>query len=140
MTDAFIQLEQLTKVFPGNSEPAVDALDLSVRQGEIVMLVGPSGCGKTTTMKMINRLVEPTSGRIVIGGQDVTTANPNELRRGIGYVIQQGGLFPHMRVGDNVAAVLRLLGWSSKRIAPRVDEMLELVGMDPSTYRDRFPK
>jgi osmoprotectant transport system ATP-binding protein len=104
------------------------------------MLVGPSGCGKTTTMKMINRLVEPTSGRIMIGGQDVTRVNPDELRRGIGYVIQQGGLFPHMRVRENVAAVLQLVGWPSTRIAPRVDEMLDLVGLDPSVYRDRYPK
>ncbi|MEC3979057.1 ABC transporter ATP-binding protein [Amycolatopsis sp. H20-H5] len=140
MTDAFIKLEKLTKVFPGHTEPAVDELDLCVREGEIVMLVGPSGCGKTTTMKMINRLVEPTSGRIVIDGQDVTGVNPDELRRRIGYVIQQGGLFPHLRVRDNVAAVLRLLGWPKARIDPRVDEMLELVGLDPSVYRDRYPK
>jgi len=140
VTDPFIQLEKLTKTFPGIAEPAVDSLDLDVHEGEIVMLVGPSGCGKTTTMKMINRLVEPTSGRIVIDGQDVTDANPDELRRSIGYVIQQGGLFPHMRVRDNVAAVLQLLKWPAARIAPRVDEMLDLVGLDPSEYRDRYPK
>ncbi|WP_248761131.1 ATP-binding cassette domain-containing protein [Pseudarthrobacter sp. SSS035] len=140
MTDPFIHLENLTKTFPGCSEPAVDNLDLRVRKGEIVMLVGPSGCGKTTTMKMINRLVEPTSGRIIIDGQDVTDVDPNELRRSIGYVIQQGGLFPHRRVGDNVAAVLKLLKWPSSKIPARVDEMLDLVGLDPSQYRDRYPK
>lgn len=140
MADPFIQLEKLTKSFPGIDEPAVDSLDLDVHEGEIVMLVGPSGCGKTTTMKMINRLVEPTSGRIVIDGQDVTDADPDELRRGIGYVIQQGGLFPHMRVRDNVAAVLQLLKWPAAKISPRVDEMLDLVGLDPTVYRDRYPK
>ena len=140
MTDPFIHLQNLTKTFPGCAEPAVDNLDLQVRKGEIVMLVGPSGCGKTTTMKMINRLVEPTSGEIIIDGQDVTDADPNELRRSIGYVIQQGGLFPHRRVGDNVAAVLKLLKWPSSKIPARVDEMLDLVGLDPSEYRDRYPK
>jgi osmoprotectant transport system ATP-binding protein len=140
VTDSFIHLQNLTKTFPGSSVPAVDDLDLKVQKGEIVMLVGPSGCGKTTTMKMINRLVEPTSGRIIIDGQDVTAVDPNELRRSIGYVIQQGGLFPHWRVGDNVAAVLKLLRWSSSKIPARVDEMLDLVGLDPSLYRDRYPK
>ncbi|AXT84153.1 ABC transporter [Aeromicrobium sp. A1-2] len=140
MTDSFIHLQNLTKTFPNTSAPAVDDLDLKVRKGEIVMLVGPSGCGKTTTMKMINRLVEPTSGKIIIDGQDVTDADPTELRRSIGYVIQQGGLFPHWRVGDNVAAVLKLLKWPTAKIPARVDEMLELVGLDPSLYRDRYPK
>lgn len=140
MTDAFIHLQNLTKTFPNTSAPAVDNLDLKVRKGEIVMLVGPSGCGKTTTMKMINRLVEPSSGKIIIDGQDVTDADPTELRRSIGYVIQQGGLFPHWRVGDNVAAVLNLLKWPANKIPARVDEMLDLVGLDPSLYRDRYPK
>lgn len=140
MTDAFIHLQNLTKTFPNTVAPAVDNLDLKVRKGEIVMLVGPSGCGKTTTMKMINRLVEPSSGKIIIDGQDVTDTDPTELRRSIGYVIQQGGLFPHWRVGDNVAAVLKLLKWPGKKIPARVDEMLELVGLDPSVYRDRYPK
>lgn len=140
MTDSFIHLQNLTKTFPNTQTPAVDDLDLEVRKGEIVMLVGPSGCGKTTTMKMINRLVEPSSGKIIIDGQDVTEADPTELRRSIGYVIQQGGLFPHWRVGDNVAAVLKLIKWSTGRIQARVDEMLDLVGLDPSLYRDRYPK
>ena len=140
MTDTFIQLEHLTKTFPGTAEPAVDDLMLGVRKGEIVMLLGPSGCGKTTTLKMINRLVEPTSGCIIIGGQDVTDADPDELRRGIGYVIQQGGLLPHRRVRDNVAAVLQLLKWPAAKMSARVDEMLDLVGLDPTVYRDRYPK
>ena len=140
MTDIFIQLEHLTKTFPGTAEPAVDDLMLDVRKGEIVMLVGPSGCGKTTTLKMINRLVEPTSGRIIIDGQDVTDADPDELRRGIGYVIQQGGLFPHWRVRENAGSVLQLLKWASAKISGRVDEMLDLVGLDPTVYRDRYPK
>lgn len=140
MTDLLIHLQNVTKTFPNTSEPAVDNLDLKVNKGEIVMLVGPSGCGKTTTMKMINRLVEPSSGKIIIDGQDVTDADPTELRRSIGYVIQQGGLFPHWRVGDNVAAVLNLLKWPAGKISARVDEMLELVGLDPTLYRDRYPK
>ncbi len=139
MTDSFIHLQNLTKTFPNTSDPAVDNLDLKVRKGEIVLLLGPSGCGKTTTMKMINRLVEPSSGKIIIDGQDVTDADPTELRRSIGYVIQQGGLFPHWRVGDNVAVVLKLLKWPAGKIPGRVDEMLELVGLDPSLYRDRYP-
>lgn len=140
MTENFIELQGLTKTFPGHSDPVVDNLDLAVRRGEIVVLVGPSGCGKTTTMKLINRLIEPTSGRIVIDGEDVTGADPNELRRSIGYVIQQAGLFPHLRVADNVAAVLGLLKWPKHKIGPRVDEMLDMVGLDPSVYRARYPK
>jgi len=140
VTKNIIELQRITKTFPGHRDPVVDNLDLAVRRGEIVVLIGPSGCGKTTTMKMINRLVEPTSGNIIIDGQDVTAANPNELRRHIGYVIQEAGLFPHMRVADNVAAVLTLLKWPKNKIGPRVDEMLDLVGLDPSVYRDRYPK
>ena len=117
----------------------MDALDLEVGEGEITMLVGPSGCGKTTTLKMVNRLVEPTSGRIFLGGDDVTGADPVELRRRIGYVIQQVGLFPHLNVADNVATVPRLLKWDKERTRRRVDELLELVGLDPSEYRRRYP-
>ena len=135
-----IRLEGLTKRFSGHGEPAVDSLDLEIPAGEIVVLVGPSGCGKTTTMRMINRLIEPTSGKIVIGGEDVTRINPDQLRRRIGYVIQQVGLFPHMTIADNIAVVPRLLGWDKSRIAGRVDELLELVGLDAATYRGRFPK
>jgi osmoprotectant transport system ATP-binding protein len=140
VTKTLIQLEHLSKTYPGHSTPAVENLDLSISDGEIVMFIGPSGCGKTTTMKMINRLIEPSSGRIMIAGEDVTSMDPNELRRRIGYVIQQVGLFPHVRVGGNVGAVLRLLKWPADKIARRVDEMLDLVGLDPSVYRDSYPK
>lgn len=139
MVDA-IELRNITKQYPGHSRGVVEDLSLDVPRGEIVMLIGPSGCGKTTTLKMMNRLIEPTSGTILVDGQDVTTVDPAELRRSIGYVIQQVGLFPHLRVGENVAAVLRLLKWPKRRIADRVDEMLDLVGLQPSIYRERFPK
>jgi len=134
-----IRLENLTKVFPGQDEPAVDDLSMEIYEGEIVVLVGPSGCGKTTTMKMINRIIEPTSGRIFLGGEDVTKVNSNNLRRRIGYVIQQIGLFPHMTIADNIATVPKMLGWDKKRISDRVDELLDMVGIDRS-YRDRYPK
>jgi osmoprotectant transport system ATP-binding protein len=135
-----IRLENLTKMFPGQKDPAVDSLSLDIPEGEIVILVGPSGCGKTTTMKMINRIIEPTSGRILLDGEDVTDVNPDLLRRRIGYVIQQIGLFPHMTIADNIATVPRLLGWDKRRIAERVDELLETVGMEPGMYRNRYPK
>lgn len=134
-----IRLTGLTKHYPGQTEPAVEALDLDVPEGEIVVFVGPSGCGKTTTMKLINRLIEPTSGRIEIDGRDVTEVDPDRLRRGIGYTIQQTGLFPHRTVADNIATVPRLLGWGRERTAARVDELLAKVGLDPQIYRDRFP-
>jgi osmoprotectant transport system ATP-binding protein len=118
---------------------AVDDLSLTVPAGKICVLVGPSGCGKTTSLKMVNRLIEPTSGQILIGGRDVMAQDPIELRRGIGYVIQQVGLLPHLTVGDNVAIVPRLLGWDRARIAARVDELLALTGLAPATYRDRYP-
>lgn len=133
-----IRLEALTKRYP-NGQVAVDALDLEVTGGEVCVLVGPSGCGKTTTLKMINRLVEPTGGRIFIGDDDVTDVNPVVLRRRIGYVIQQVGLFPHLTVAANVATVPRLMGWDRQRTSRRVDELLELVGLDPAAYRDRYP-
>jgi osmoprotectant transport system ATP-binding protein len=137
---AMIELEGLGKQYPGQSVPAVDALDLTIEEGEIVILVGPSGCGKTTTLKMINRIIEPTSGTIRLQGEDVTRADPDQLRRRIGYVIQQVGLFPHQTIGRNITTVPRLLGWPRRRIEERLDELLHLVGMDPATYRDRFPK
>jgi osmoprotectant transport system ATP-binding protein len=112
---------------------------MTVPAGKICVLVGPSGCGKTTTLKMVNRLIEPTSGRILVGGADVTKENPTQLRRGIGYVIQQVGLLPHLTVGANVATVPRLLGWDRARIEARVDELLSLVGLEPGTYRVRYP-
>ena len=137
---AAISLERLTKRYLGQEQPAVDALDLVVPEGEIVVLVGPSGCGKTTTMKMINRIIEPTSGTIRLQGEDVTRSSPDQLRRRIGYVIQQIGLFPHLTIADNVAVVPQLLKWPAARTKARVDEMLELVGMDPAIYRGRYPR
>ncbi|MBW3620188.1 MAG: betaine/proline/choline family ABC transporter ATP-binding protein [Actinobacteria bacterium] len=135
-----IELKELTKVYPGTASPAVDRISLEVPKGEILVLVGPSGCGKTTTMKMINRLIEPTSGEIILGGENVTHMDPNQLRRRIGYVIQQIGLFPHLTIADNIATVPKLLGWDKQRISQRIDELLETVGLDAGTYRDRYPK
>ncbi len=136
---AVVALEHVGKRYPGADAPAVDDLTLTISAGEICVLVGPSGCGKTTTMKMINRLIEPTSGRITIDGQDVTGLPAVELRRRIGYVIQQVGLFPHMTVADNVAVVPRLLRWPAPRIRDRVEELLDLVGMDAAQYSGRYP-
>jgi osmoprotectant transport system ATP-binding protein len=137
---ARILLDGVTKRYDAQSEPAVDNITMEIPAGEIVMLVGPSGCGKTTTMKMINRLIEPTSGRILIGDDDVTQRDPDQLRRHIGYVIQGAGLFPHLTVGDNIAIVPRLLKWDKKRISARIDELLDLVSLDPGQYRDRYPR
>ena len=135
-----IVLDGVTKRYPRQKAPAVDHVDLTIPAGEIVMLVGPSGCGKTTTMKMINRLIEPTDGRIFIGEEDVTRKDPDELRRHIGYVIQGAGLFPHMTVADNIALVPRLLKWDKGRVQERVDELLELINLDPGQFRDRYPR
>jgi osmoprotectant transport system ATP-binding protein len=136
---AVVALEHVTKRYPGADAPAVNDLTLTVPAGEICVLVGPSGCGKTTTMKMVNRLIEPTGGRITIDGQDVTQLPAVELRRRIGYVIQQVGLFPHLTIGANVAVVPNLLRWGRDRTAQRTDELLELVGLAPGEYRDRYP-
>ncbi len=138
-TGAVVAFEHVTKRYPGADAPAVDDLDLTIPAGEICVLVGPSGCGKTTSMKMVNRLIEPTSGRITIDGQDVMDLPAVELRRRIGYVIQQVGLFPHQTIGENVAVVPRLLRWPHERITTRTDELLELVGLPPGQYRDRYP-
>lgn len=135
-----IVLDSVTKRYPGQREPAVDAVSLTIPAGEIVVLVGPSGCGKTTTMRMINRLIEPTSGTITIDGRDAATIDADRLRRGIGYSIQQAGLFPHMTVARNIATVPGLMGWDRARIAARTDEMLELVGLEPDIYRGRYPR
>ena len=137
---ARILLDGVTKKYSGQPAPAVDNVTMEIPAGEIVMLVGPSGCGKTTTMKMINRLIEPTSGRILIGDEDVTKSDPDKLRRHIGYVIQGAGLFPHLTVADNIAIVPRLLKWDKKRIAARVDELLDLVSLEAEQYRDRYPR
>jgi len=133
-----IRLEKVVKRYE-NGQLAVDELTMEIEAGELCVLVGPSGCGKTTTMKMINRLIEPTSGRIFLDDEDVTHGDPVQLRRRIGYVIQQTGLFPHLTVADNVATVPKLLGWDRTRVRTRVDELLELVGLDPAQYRNRYP-
>jgi osmoprotectant transport system ATP-binding protein len=140
VTGKSILLDQVTKRYPGQTTAAVDGITLEIPAGKIVMLVGPSGCGKTTTLKMINRLIEPTEGRIVLGDDDVTGMDGDELRRRMGYVIQAGGLFPHMTVAANIAIVPKMLGWSKARVSARVDELLELVSLDPATYRDRYPR
>jgi osmoprotectant transport system ATP-binding protein len=138
--EPMIRLEEVTKVYPGTKEPAVAELTLDIEQGEILVLVGPSGCGKSTTLRLINRMIEPSGGRIIFDGDDVTRVDPDELRRHIGYVIQQIGLFPHRTIFDNIATVPRLLGWPKAKVAARVDELLDMVGMEPSVYRDRYPK
>lgn len=135
-----INLQGVGKVYPGSDIPAVADLDLSIPEGEILVLVGPSGCGKSTTLRLINRMIEPTSGRIIFDGEDVTTVNADQLRRQIGYVIQQIGLFPHQTIAQNIATVPKLLGWNKNKIAARVDELLEITGLDPNQYRDRYPK
>lgn len=139
-TGASILLDNVTKQYSGQDKPAVGGLTLEIPAGSIVMFVGPSGCGKTTTLKMINRLIEPTEGAIVMDGEDVTTMDGDKLRRRIGYVIQAGGLFPHMSVAANIGIVPKMLGWSKEKIAARVDELLELVSLDPALYRDRYPR
>jgi osmoprotectant transport system ATP-binding protein len=133
-----IRLDGVGKVYP-NGSVGVAELDLTFPAGELSVLVGPSGCGKTTTLKMINRIIEPTTGRILLGGEDVTRVDPDKLRRRIGYVIQNVGLFPHQTVRTNVSTVPRLLGWDKKRIRARVDELLDSVGLDPGVYGDRYP-
>lgn len=133
-----IELRDVTKTFPGTDSPAVHRLNLTINKGEIVVLVGPSGCGKTTTLRMINRLVEPTSGSIVVGGTDINDLAGHELRRGIGYVIQQIGLFPHRTVRQNIATVPSLLGWDDTRISERIDELVDIVDIDTELL-DRYP-
>jgi osmoprotectant transport system ATP-binding protein len=142
---AIVQFDNVSKSYDpeatksGKGPAAVNDLSLTVPAGKICILVGPSGCGKTTSLKMVNRLIEPTSGRITIDGVDVTTQELTTLRRRIGYVIQQVGLFPHQTIGENVATVPRLLGWPKPRLRERSEELLALVGLDPARYRDRYP-
>ena len=135
-----IVLENVSKRYPGTREPAVGDFSMVVPAGKIVVFVGPSGCGKTTTMRMINRLIEPTSGRITIGGEDALKLDVDTLRRRIGYAIQQAGLFPHFTVAQNIGVVPGLLGWDKKKVDDRVHEMMDLVGLDPADFRDRFPR
>ncbi|HEV2009688.1 MAG TPA: ABC transporter ATP-binding protein [Candidatus Limnocylindria bacterium] len=134
---ATVEFRDVTKRYA--DQAAVDRLSLTVPAGKICILVGPSGSGKTTSLKMVNRLIEPTSGAILIDGHDVTTEEPTQLRRRIGYVIQQVGLFPHQTIAENVATVPRLLGWTTQRIDARVAELLALVGLDPARYAKRYP-
>jgi len=134
-----IHLEHVSKRFPGFAHPAVDDCSLAVESGDLVVLLGPSGSGKTTLLKLINRLYEPDAGRIVLDGTDIRTIPAFELRRRIGYVIQQVGLFPHLRVEQNIATVPDLLGWPRERTSARVDELLDLVGL-PRSYRRRYPR
>jgi osmoprotectant transport system ATP-binding protein len=138
VTDVMIRLDEVGKVFPGTPSPAVDRLSLDVPSGETVVFVGPSGCGKTTTLKMINRIIEPTAGSITVDGVDIRDQQPHVLRRNIGYVIQQIGLFPHRTITQNIATVPRLLGWSQDRIDQRVDELIATMGLD-DTMRRRYP-
>ncbi|WNV76243.1 ATP-binding cassette domain-containing protein [Geodermatophilus sp. DSM 44513] len=133
-----IRLEGVSKVYPDGTV-GVAELDLAFAAGELSVLVGPSGCGKTTTMKMVNRVIEPTTGRILLDGEDVTRVDADRLRRRIGYVIQSVGLFPHQTVRTNVATVPRLLGWDRRRTRDRVEELLTLVGLDPAVHGDRYP-
>jgi osmoprotectant transport system ATP-binding protein len=134
-----IVVENLTRQFPNEPRPAVDQVSFEVEDGAFVVLLGPSGCGKTTLLKMINRLYEPTGGRVLVGGVDARSLRVTELRRRIGYAIQQTGLFPHMRIEQNIAVVPRLLGWAQPRIDARIDELLDLVGL-PRAYRTRYPR
>ncbi len=135
-----IHLDKVAKVYPGSKIPAVEALTLDVHEGEILVLVGPSGCGKSTTLRLINRMIEPSSGRILLDGEDVTKGNPDKLRRRIGYVIQQIGLFPHQTISQNIATVPKMLGWDKEKIHEQVEGLLETVGLPPDQYRDRYPK
>ena len=139
-TAAEIVLDRVTKVYEGSSRPAIDDLSLTIPAGEICVLIGPSGGGKTTAMKMINRLISITSGALTSEGTSVNALEKTELRRGIGYVIQQIGLFPHMTVEHNIGTVPRLLGWEKDRIRARARELLELVGLDPDEHARRYPR
>ncbi|MBA2240344.1 MAG: ABC transporter ATP-binding protein [Solirubrobacterales bacterium] len=136
---ADLELCEISKLYPGQSDPAIDKLSLKVEAGEICVLVGPSGCGKTTAMRLVNRMIEPTDGDILIDGESIRDRGPAELRRHIGYAIQRTGLFPHLTIADNISTVPRLLGWDKQRIDARVDELLELVSLDADDMRDRYP-
>ena len=135
---ATVSLDSVRKVYD-NGFVAVHDATFHIEHGEFIVLVGPSGCGKSTTLRLINRMIEPTSGRIIYEGEDVTKGDPNELRRRMGYVIQQIGLFPHRTIAENIATVPRLRKWPKDKVNARVDELLEVVSMDPSIYRDRYP-
>lgn len=133
-----VRFENITKKY--NNVAVVNNLNLEINEGELITLIGPSGCGKTTSLKMVNRLIEPTSGTIYVNGEDIMRQDPVQLRRGIGYVIQQIGLFPNMTIAQNVAVVSKLQGWKKEKQLARVKELLDMVGMDPTSYMDRYPK
>lgn len=135
-----IEFRNVTKIYPRQVSPAISELSFEVPEGETCVLIGPSGCGKTTALKMINRLIEPSAGEIMVDSENVLTKDPVKLRREIGYVIQQIGLFPHMTIRDNIAVVPKLLRWKEARIDKRVDELIDMVGMDPADYRNRYPR
>lgn len=134
-----IRFDQVFLKFPGASRPAVNGCSCEVEVGQLVVILGPSGCGKTTLLKMVNRLYEPTSGKIYLNGTEIRQLKVTKLRQQIGYVIQQSGLFPHMTVAQNVAVVPKLLGWERGRTQSRIDELLTLVKLPPEEYRDRYP-
>lgn len=133
-----IRFENVSKVYDDGFQ-ALEKINLHIREGELLVLIGPSGCGKTTTMRMINRLIEPSDGQIFIGGKEISSQNPVELRREIGYVIQHIGLLPHMTIGENVALVPKLKKWDSSRYIQKTKELLEMVGLDPEVYYSRYP-
>src|SRR5690606_32801815 len=133
-----IRFEHVSKRYGGLL--AVDDISFEVPAGELVVLIGPSGSGKTSCLKMINRLLEPTAGRVIVNGHDVAEQDPQTLRRGIGYVIQSVGLFPHLTVKQNIQVVPDLLGWPRRKSAARADELLDLIGLDPAGHRDRYPR
>ncbi|MEO6943797.1 MAG: ABC transporter ATP-binding protein [Lacisediminihabitans sp.] len=135
-----LELESVRKTYDGQASAAVDDFTMRIEPGELVMLVGPSGCGKTTTMKMINRIIEPTSGSIRLAGEDILSIDPDQLRRHIGYVIQQIGLFPHRTIAQNIATVPKLLGWSKGKIASRIEELMTTVELDPGVFANRYPR
>src|SRR6266700_3387172 len=138
---ATIAFHEITKRYSGTAAPAVDAVSFDVPDGSTCMLVGTSGSGKTTLLRMVNRLIEPTSGEIIIDGSNVLKEEPIQLRRRIGYVIQQVGLFPHLNIAENVSVTAEIAGgWTKQRLAMRVNELLELVGLPPDQYRNRFPR
>ncbi len=134
-----IEFKNVSKTFKGSGYPAVNDVSLTVNEGEFVTILGSSGCGKTTLLKMVNRLYEPDTGSIILFGEDISTVDVVKVRRRIGYVIQQIGLFPHYTVGDNIATVPKLLKWDKAKINARVDELLNLVGLEPKEFRDRYP-
>ncbi|MDR1775358.1 MAG: ATP-binding cassette domain-containing protein [Actinomycetes bacterium] len=134
-----IEFQDVTKRFPKASYDAVDHVSLTVDAGELITIVGTSGSGKTTLMKMVNRLYEPTSGRILLDGVDVMSVDPVKLRHGIGYVIQQIGLFPHMTIAENIAVVPKILKWDKARITARVEQLLTMVRLDPAEFAKRYP-